>query len=82
MMMDEDGLTERIIACVFEVHDSLGPGFSEKVYENAQRLELGRRHVGANTERHKSYTRPTAQRPLTRSSTTLSPERCINRGHG
>jgi GxxExxY protein len=36
-------LTERIIAGAIEVHRSLGPGFIESIYENALRIELGRR---------------------------------------
>jgi GxxExxY protein len=30
-----DQLTEKIIACCFEVHNQLGSGFPEKVYHNA-----------------------------------------------
>ncbi len=33
-------LTEKIIKCVFEVHNILGSGFLEKVYENALVEEL------------------------------------------
>jgi GxxExxY protein len=43
--MTDDQLTERIIACAFKVHNALGPGFSEKVYENAMRIELGRQSI-------------------------------------
>jgi GxxExxY protein len=35
-----DELTRAIIGCAVEVHDVLGPGFLEKVYENALRVEL------------------------------------------
>jgi len=35
-----DQLTEHIIACAYQVHNVLGPGFLEKVYENALRIEL------------------------------------------
>ena len=38
--MTDDELTEKIIACAFKVHKALGPGFSERVYENAMRVEL------------------------------------------
>ena len=38
--MDIDALTRRIIACAYRVHNELGPGFLEKVYENALRIEL------------------------------------------
>lgn len=33
-------MTEKIIACAFKVHKALGPGFSEKVYENSMRVAL------------------------------------------
>jgi len=33
-------LTERIIGCAYNVGNSLGCGFLEKVYENALRIEL------------------------------------------
>ena len=38
-MKDED-LTRKIIGCAYKVHNTLGPGFLEKVYENALRIEL------------------------------------------
>ena len=38
--MTDDELTEKIIACAFKVHKALGPGFSEKVYENSMRVAL------------------------------------------
>lgn len=38
--MDEKPLTEKIIKCAFNVHNELGSGFLEKVYENALRIEL------------------------------------------
>ena len=38
--MDINALTERIIGCAYAVHNALGPGFLEKVYENALRIEL------------------------------------------
>ena len=40
--MTDDELTEKIIACAFKVHKALGCGFSERVYENAMRVELAR----------------------------------------
>ena len=33
-------VTERIIACVYRVSNTLGSGFLEKVYENALAIEL------------------------------------------
>jgi len=38
--MKDDALTQRIIGCACKVHNTLGPGFLEKVYENALRIEL------------------------------------------
>jgi GxxExxY protein len=38
--METNSLTERIIRCAYAVHNQLGPGFLEKVYENALRIEL------------------------------------------
>jgi GxxExxY protein len=35
-----DKLTERIILCAYKVHNTLGAGFLEKVYENALLIEL------------------------------------------
>jgi GxxExxY protein len=36
-----DRITEKIIGCVHQVSNVLGPGFLEKVYENALAVELG-----------------------------------------
>jgi len=38
--MEINALTERIIGCAYAVHNALGPGYLEKVYENALRIEL------------------------------------------
>ncbi|TAJ12456.1 GxxExxY protein [Marinilabiliaceae bacterium JC017] len=38
--METDKLTELIIACAYQVHNTLGAGFLEKVYENALLIEL------------------------------------------
>src|SRR2546430_7677941 len=38
--MTDDELTQTIIGCAYRVHNTLGPGFLEKVYENALRIEL------------------------------------------
>lgn len=37
---EHDALTERIIGCAYTVLNTLGPGFLEKVYENALAHEL------------------------------------------
>ena len=38
--MEDNDLTQKIIGCAYKVHNALGPGFLEKVYENALRIEL------------------------------------------
>src|SRR2546427_2304609 len=39
-IMTDDEVTQIIIGCAYIVHNKLGPGFLEKVYENALRIEL------------------------------------------
>jgi len=46
-----DSLTERVIGCAFEVANTLGSGFLEKVYENALAVEL--RRAGMRVEQQK-----------------------------
>ena len=38
--MKDDDFTKKIIGCAYKVHNALGSGFIEKVYENALRIEL------------------------------------------
>jgi GxxExxY protein len=45
-----DGLTERVIGAVFEVSNSLGAGFLEKVYERALLLELRLRGLSVTSQ--------------------------------
>jgi len=40
-VQDKD-LTEKVIGCAYKVHNVLGPGFLERVYENALCFELAR----------------------------------------
>jgi GxxExxY protein len=49
-MMDIDQLTYAINGAIFEVNRILGPGFLEKVYENALLVELGRNGVKAQAQ--------------------------------
>ena len=51
MNADEfDALTEKVIAAVFEVSNTLGTGFLEKVYERALARELHLRGINAVTQ--------------------------------
>src|SRR4051794_29061063 len=45
-----DLLTERVLGAVFEVSNTLGGGFLEKVYQRALVLELSLREIRAATE--------------------------------
>jgi len=38
--MEINNLTHRVIGCAYKVHNVLGFGFLERVYENALRIEL------------------------------------------
>ena len=42
-MGNDNELSERIIACAYAVHNGLGAGFLEKVYENAMAVEFAER---------------------------------------
>jgi GxxExxY protein len=45
-----DSLTERVLSAVFEVSNTLGAGFLEKVYERALLTELGLRGIRATAQ--------------------------------
>jgi len=52
--MDErvkDPLTQKIIACCFEVHKELGPGFPEKIYHTALILCLANAGIAFENEK-------------------------------
>ncbi len=40
-----DDLTHRVIACAYTVHNTLGAGFLEKVYEEALALEMTEQQI-------------------------------------
>ena len=44
-------MTEKIIGCCFEVHKTLGPGFSEKIYSNALQIQLHKAGVKFEAEK-------------------------------
>ena len=45
-----DTLTERVLGAVFEVSNTIGAGFLEKVYERALHRELCLRGIGATSQ--------------------------------
>lgn len=48
--MTTDELTKKIIACSYKVHNTLGSGFLEKVYENAMMIELEKANLHAEQQ--------------------------------
>ena len=44
-------ITKEIIGAAYEVHNTLGSGFLEKVYQNALMVELKLRKIGAEAEK-------------------------------
>ncbi|PIU41656.1 MAG: GxxExxY protein [Candidatus Omnitrophica bacterium CG07_land_8_20_14_0_80_42_15] len=53
MSENKDPLTERIIACCFKVHSELGPGFNERLYQNALKIAL--KEAGLRYEIEKEF---------------------------
>lgn len=52
--MDVNNLTHTIIGCAFKVHNALGSGFLEKVYENALKIELDHLPIEAQQQKELS----------------------------
>jgi GxxExxY protein len=48
--MEIDHLTHKVIGCAYKVHNKLGFGFLEKVYENALRVELRNQGVSVQQQ--------------------------------
>lgn len=48
--MEINGLTHIIIGCAYKVHNVLGPGFLEKIYENALKIELDKLKIDAKQQ--------------------------------
>ena len=61
-----DSLTERVLGAIFEVSNTLGAGFLEKVYQRALLTELRLRGIRATAEASFSvtYKRPTSRNTL------------------
>jgi GxxExxY protein len=51
MTYQQDHLTETIIQCIIRVHQILGPGFLESIYQKALRIELTRHCLHVETEK-------------------------------
>lgn len=48
--MTDDDLTRIIIGSAYKVHNALGPGFIEKVYENSLRIELEKQRLNVKQQ--------------------------------
>lgn len=48
--MKHERVTERVLAAFFQVYNTLGYGFLEKVYRNAMKIELEKRGATVRTE--------------------------------
>lgn len=48
--MEINVLTHTVIGCAYKVHNTLGPGFLEKVYENSLKLELQKHGIYARQQ--------------------------------
>jgi len=48
---DRDPLTNKVIGICYEVHNTLGPGFVERIYLNALKMALGRTDLKYETEK-------------------------------
>lgn len=59
-----DSLTERVLGVVFEVSNTLGVGFLDKVYERALLRELGLRGIRATAQASFPVQRPLRRRIL------------------
>lgn len=46
----KDDLTQEVISAVYKVHNTLGFGYFEKVYENALMIELRKRRISASQQ--------------------------------
>jgi len=44
--MQKDDLTYKIIGCAMKVHNTLGPGFQEVIYQRCLAIELERAEIG------------------------------------
>lgn len=52
--MEKDELTYRIISCAMKVHNTMGPGFQEVIYQRCLALELARSGLAFHREKEQT----------------------------
>ena len=52
--MEKDELTYPIIGCAMKVHNTLGPGFQEVIYQRCLAIELARAEIGFQREKEQT----------------------------
>lgn len=52
--MEKDELTYKIIGCAMKVHNTMGPGFQEVIYQRCLAIEMGR--AGIDFQREQEQT--------------------------
>jgi GxxExxY protein len=52
--MEKDELTYRIIGCAMKVHNTMGPGFQEVIYQRCLALELARSGLAFHREKEQT----------------------------
>lgn len=49
--LEYEGLTDKIIGCAIKLHQKLGPGFLESIYENGFIIELQKQNLQVEKQR-------------------------------
>lgn len=52
--MEKDELTYKIIGCAMKVHNTMGPGFQEVIYQRCLAIELERADLGFQREKEQT----------------------------
>lgn len=52
--MEKDELTYKIIGCAMKVHNTMGPGFQEVIYQRCLAIELERAELGFQREQEQT----------------------------
>jgi GxxExxY protein len=75
MKQTQDEITRKIIGCCFKVHNALGPGFPEKVYQAALAISL--QEQGLIVERERRFTVSFDENAVGEFHVDLLVQRCV-----